>query len=224
MSQEILKNGKSRVLSCSDCGTHSCDSTARAYPKFCPTVKLSKEETEAIKNCYRDDPEIYKIFYSAAKIEGEHYGKMTRVEETVYFIKEMGYKRIGIATCMALINETKLFTKVLDAKGINNYVVAVCKVGSIDKTEIGLPDGIKIHPGNFEPSCNPIMQAKILEEAGTDFNIVIGLCVGHDTVFLQRSKAPCTVLVVKDRVLVHNPCAALYNSHAYYKRVVQKED
>ncbi len=224
MSEEMLKNGEGRIFSCSDCGTHSCDTTASAYPRFCPTAKLSEEQKEAMKNCYRNDPEIYKIFHSAAKIEGRHYGKLTRVEETIYFIKEMGYKRIGIATCMALINETKLFTRVLEAKGIHNYVVAACKVGSIDKTEIGLPDEIKIHPGMFEPSCNPIMQANILEKAGTDFNIVIGLCVGHDTVFLKQSKAPCTVLVVKDRVLVHNPCAALYNSHAYYKRVLQKED
>ena len=40
--------------------------------------------------------------------------------------------------------------------------------------------------------------------------VLMGLCVGHDILFAQRSAAPCTTLVVKDRALVHNPVAALH--------------
>jgi len=58
--------------------------------------------------------------------------------------------------------------------------------------------------------CNPIAQAQILNEQLTDFNIVVGLCVGHDSLFFKHSEAPVTVLVAKDRVLGHNPAAALY--------------
>ena len=66
--------------------------------------------------------------------------------------------------------------------------------------------------------CNPILQAKELEAQGTDFNIVIGLCVGHDTLFLRHPHAPPTVMIVKDRVLAHNPVASLYTANGMYSR------
>jgi uncharacterized metal-binding protein len=92
-------------------------------------------------------------------------------------------------------------------------------VGSIPKDEIGLADGEKIRPGQFEALCNPIGQARLLNEAGTELNIVVGLCVGHDSLFFRHSEAPVTVLVAKDRVTGHNPVAALYTSHSYYRRL-----
>ena len=58
----------------------------------------------------------------------------------------------------------------------------------------------------------------LFRSEGTDFNIVIGLCVGHDTLFLRHSAAPTTVMVVKDRVLGHNPAAALYQATTMYSR------
>jgi uncharacterized metal-binding protein len=51
----------------------------------------------------------------------------------------------------------------------------------------------------------------------TEFNIVMGLCVGHDSLFLKYSNAPCTVLAAKDRLLGHNPLAAIYTIDSYYR-------
>ena len=65
--------------------------------------------------------------------------------------------------------------------------------------------------------CNPIGQAMIMNEAKTQFNVVLGLCVGHDSLFFKYSEALCTVLAVKDRLLGHNPLAAIYTSDSYYK-------
>jgi uncharacterized metal-binding protein len=65
--------------------------------------------------------------------------------------------------------------------------------------------------------CNPIAQALILNETGTEFNILMGLCVGHDSLMLKYAKAPCTVLAVKDRLLGHNPLAAIYTLESYYR-------
>ena len=81
-----------------------------------------------------------------------------------------------------------------------------------------------MHPGQYEVMCNPVGQAALLAEAGTEFNVVMGLCVGHDSLFLMHSKAPATVLVVKDRVLGHNPVAALYTSHSYYRRLNERKE
>ena len=36
-------------------------------------------------------------------------------------------------------------------------------------------------------------------------NFLVGLCVGHDSLFIKYSEAPRTTLVTKDRVLAHNP-------------------
>ena len=66
--------------------------------------------------------------------------------------------------------------------------------------------------------CNPILQARLLNQAKTDLNVVIGLCVGHDSLFYRYSDAYVTTLVTKDRVTGHNPAAALYTSNSYYKK------
>ena len=65
--------------------------------------------------------------------------------------------------------------------------------------------------------CNPIIQAKLLKKEKTDINIVMGLCVGHDSLFYKYSEAITTTLVVKDRLLGNNPVAALNNIKSYYK-------
>ncbi|MEZ4527485.1 MAG: DUF1847 domain-containing protein [Desulfobacterales bacterium] len=44
-------------------------------------------------------------------------------------------------------------------------------------------------------------QAMVLNQESTELNVMLGLCVGHDSLFLKYAKALCTVLVVKDRVL-----------------------
>ncbi|MEJ2733582.1 MAG: DUF1847 domain-containing protein [Anaerolineae bacterium] len=97
-----------------------------------------------------------------------------------------------------------------------------CKVGSIAKEKIGLKDEEKIRPGQYEALCSPVGQAALLAKAGTQLNVVIGLCVGHDSLFFMHSKAPATVLIAKDRVLGHNPAACLYTSHSYYQRLTEQ--
>jgi len=130
----------------------------------------------------------------------------------------LGVNRLGVAHCVGFLREAGLLQEILEANGFEVWTVC-CKVGSIPKEEIGVTDEEKLSPGEFEPTCNPIGQAKLLNEAGTGLNIVLGLCVGHDSLFFRHSEAPVTVLVAKDRVTGHNPVAALYTSHSYYKRL-----
>ena len=134
------------------------------------------------------------------------------------FARRLNITHLGIATCVGLMHESTLLQKILEANGFRVSSVC-CKVGSIPKEEIGLQDQEKIHPGQYEALCNPIAQAELLGRTGTGLNIVVGLCVGHDSLFFLHSKAPVTVLVAKDRVTGHNPAAALYTSHSYYSRL-----
>jgi uncharacterized metal-binding protein len=91
--------------------------------------------------------------------------------------------------------------------------------GAMSSDDIDLPDADKIILGYRQPMCNPIGQAAILDAEGVDLNILLGLCVGDDTLFIKHAKAPVTVLAVKDRVLAHNPLGALYTSKHIYTRL-----
>lgn len=53
------------------------------------------------------------------------------------------------------------------------------------------------------------------------FNILVGLCVGHGSLFFKHSKALATVLIAKDRVPGHNPAAAHYTVGIYYSRLLR---
>ncbi len=132
----------------------------------------------------------------------------------------MSWRRIGIATCIGLLEESRRLEEILRAQDL--YPVSVCcKVGSVDKQDLGVTDAEKVRPGTFEPACNPVAQARILNEVGTDLNVIVGLCVGHDILFTRHSKAPVTTLVVKDRVTGHNPVAVLYGQAFYYRRLAK---
>jgi len=208
-------------LSCTHCGVFNCHKQDKAFPEFCLTTEYTDENAVAVK-LYQEEGETAKLARAAAEIEGIYYGKLTRVEEIIAFSKRIGAKKIGIATCVGLINEAKTFMKILEAKGLESYSV-LCKVGSVDKTEIGIPEELKVQQGAHESLCNPVLQAMILNKQQTDLNVIIGLCVGHDSLFIKHSEAPVTTLITKDRILGHNPAAALYTSGFYYKRLLEKE-
>jgi len=120
------------------------------------------------------------------------------------------------------INLIAIWNKILRNNGFEPYAV-LCKIGSVDKGEIGIEEELKLRPESFEALCNPLLQAKMLNDWKSELNVVIGLCVGHDALFCRHSDALVTTLIVKDRVLAHNPAAALYTSGSYYRRIMEKE-
>jgi uncharacterized metal-binding protein len=135
----------------------------------------------------------------------------------------MGYKKLGIAFCGGLAAEAKTLTTILENRGFD-VVSVCCKAGGIPKERIGITENQKIAgPGRWETMCSPITQAEILNSEGTDFNILVGLCVGHDSLFFKYAQAPVTVLIAKDRVFGHNPAMGLYLSGSYYRKLMRKE-
>ena len=225
-------------VSCSRCsavwqksGTTNCWSgdpqTAPPRPGNCPAEAHAAIVGESVA-ILKGEGEDAKIALVAARVEGLCYqpipgsdavnARWTRVEDTIAFAKLMGYQRIGIATCIGLLDECERLAAILKAQGFTPLSVC-CKAGSIDKMELGLKETDKVRPGTFEPACNPVAQARICNDLKTDMNIIVGLCVGHDMLFNKHSDAPVTTLVVKDRVTGHNPVAALYGQNFYYKRL-----
>lgn len=202
-----------------------CPSTVRACrqgeaaergPGFCPS-KVDPESQDRARLLY-DDAEAHKITYASGLVESEGYCKWTRVEEVVQFAKKMGFKKIGIANCISFVDHAYTMSGILESHGFEVVSVA-CKNANIPKEDLGFKESEKVRPGQFEALCNPIAQAELLNAHGCEFNIVMGLCIGHDSLFFKYAKGLTTVLVAKDRVLGHNPIAALQLADSYYSRV-----
>ena len=205
---------KHEKMSCIDCAVKNCDKMDKAYPEFCLTTHM-KEEVKDTAMAHYAEEENHKIMVAAAEVEYEHYCKYTRVEEIMAFAEKIGAKKIGIATCVGLLKESRILASILREHGFEVFGAA-CKVGAVPKVEVGIPEKCCEIGTNM---CNPILQAELLNDAGTDLNIIMGLCVGHDSLFIKYSNALVTSGVTKDRVLGHNPVAALYTADSYYTRL-----
>jgi len=192
--------------------------------KDCPTL-TKKILMRKANGEYRKKP-VAEFARQTAIQEGECYVERQkgpyamhpvkpRILEIMEFAKRMGYKRLGLVFCVGLAKEAEVVNELLENRGFETTSVA-CKVGGIPKEEIGIKDEEKIFIGQHDSMCNPILQAMVVNDAKTDFNILLGLCVGHDSLFFKYADAPTTVLAVKDRVTGHNPLAAIYTSGNFY--------
>ena len=193
-----------RAYNCGDCSTLNCGKQNSTYPSFCLTESLTGAEMDEVIRIYKEEPQTAAIAVASAEVAAEGYGKWNRAQEIAEFAKRLGAKKVGIASCVGLVKESKQFVAYLYSQGIDNYSV-LCKVGAIDKKKIDVPKRKNEH----ESICNPVLQARILQREKTDLNVIIGLCVGHDSLFIKYSKAPVTYLIVKDRVNNHNPAVGL---------------
>ncbi|WP_196592715.1 DUF1847 domain-containing protein [Pectinatus sottacetonis] len=187
---------------CANCATHVC------YTKG---VNCTGTNLDVVRNAYNE--EELKIMRAAAYVEGTFYSNITRLQETVEFAKAMNYKKLGMAFCIGLNEEAHYISKYFINQGFEFFSVC-CKNCSFAKKEFGLK---QVKPElEHEAMCNPKFQAKFLAENNVELYISCGLCVGHDTIFNKNCPGPVTTLVVKDRLLAHNPLGAIYSR--YWKR------
>lgn len=140
---------------------------------------------------------IQKELYTKADIETMRIADKARiagknrVEELINFAEKSGIKRIGIANCISMQKEALKLKERLSDK-FEVYMID-CKIGKIASSELLEDESVK------GITCNPAGQAEFLAQNNTELNISFGLCMGHDIVFNQKSKAPTTTLIVKDR-------------------------
>lgn len=182
---------------------------------------------EKIQSEYKKE-ENERFYATSIESMKQSFAKLTRVMETVNFCKLMGYKKIGIAYCSGMIREGRITCEVFKQNGFE-VASAGCKTGGFspddlidseycfEHTEKNTRDfrspDMQLHMPEKKPKraiCDPIGQAILLNKENTEFNVVVGLCVGHDSLFLKYADAPCSVLVAKDRMLCNNPAADLY--------------
>lgn len=179
-----------KTIKCAYCTVDACTADIDQTPEFCPRRSNSMELEEATK-IYDRDQTVQKIYKVAESVEKDGYKIWQRVRELIEFCKRMEYTKLGIAFCTGLGEETKSLCKILES---HDFIVnsVSCSVNG---------------------GCNPVGQALILNHFNNDLNIIMGLCIGHDILFSNHSKAAVTCLVVKDRVTCHNPALPLVNRY-----------
>ncbi|HOO62669.1 MAG TPA: DUF1847 domain-containing protein [Synergistaceae bacterium] len=225
-----------KLSNCAKCPFPSseriCTSPGGKSPAFCPTKNLKNLVPQALEEYSK--PEIHEFARQASLQEAAGYGNREkgyaylkpvkpRIEEIMDFARRMKYTRLGLAFCAGLHQEARIVEEIFTLQDFE-VVSVMCKVGSVPKEELDLTDDDKLSIGNYEAMCNPVLQALVLNEEKTHFNVLMGLCVGHDSLFLKYASAPCTILAAKDRLLGHNPLAAVYTSLSYYRSLRQKDE
>jgi len=218
---------KGNLSNCASCGfpvkERICVSREGKGSKGCPTTGMKKLVAQAKR--HYENRDIGEFARQTSIQEGECYAgrdkkpytmhpTKPRIQEIFEFARKMGYNRLGLVFCAGFAKEAAIVNDILKNQGFE-VVSAICKVGAIPKEEIGVKENEKIYIGEHESMCNPILQAMIVNEAKSEFNILLGLCVGHDSLFFKYAEAPTTVLAVKDRV-TGNPLAAVYFCENYY--------
>lgn len=226
-----MKEGKDIYPECAFCqpkdGKKLCMDNSGFGTKGCPTLTQAAV-LEASNKAY-EDPKVLAFAQQASRQEAACYANRherpyvmqptkTRIVEIYEFAKKMNYQKLGLAFCIGLAKEASIVAEILESHGFDLVSVA-CKAGRTPKEKIGLEDKDKIYQGTDEAMCNPVYQAELMNREKTDFNILLGLCVGHDSLFFKYVKSPVTVLAVKDRVTGHNPLSAIYLSDSYYRKI-----
>ncbi len=177
------------TVHCATCDSCACRlGRPDGMPDDCPT----RGPFPDFETLYAD-PGTRTLAYHAARVEAEGYCRWTRLRELVELSQRMGFQRLGLAHCPETDREAAIAERYLRDQGLE---------------AVRAPS-----PGD----CDPEGQADFFAQADTQFNVIVGMCVGHDTLFIRRSRAPVTSLVVRDLRLRHNPVAALYTRKSYLR-------
>ena len=177
-------------IQCAHCKVYACRAgRIDAAPESCPMLGGSFPGFDEL---YGTD-DRRRMAYEAARIEAEGYCRWTRVREVLEFSGRMGYERLGIAHCADTADLAARAARFLSSAGIE-----------------------AIRPPSHE-ECDPEGQADHFAHAGTHLNVICGMSIGHEAIFIRKSQAPVTGLVARDGRLRHNPVAALYTSNGYYR-------
>ncbi len=201
-----LMNQRYAEMNCLSCSERGCllgrtaeNAVAAAWKTITPTERHMLE--------------------AAMDIANESPRRLCRLSEIIYFCIEMNYQRLGLAYCTELEEAARILVNVLGR--FFKVVPVCCKVGGIRESALYSTDDAWMAGNPRSVVCNPLGQADVLNRAETQFNLVVGLCVGADALFGHATKAPASTLFVKDKSLANNPIGALYSEY-YLKESVSQ--
>lgn len=198
------------MFTCASCTKKSC----LLHNQENPPLNCPMQDQDTLSKCKKEyfDKDGGKLYLSTMEtaMEAKDLGE-TRTLEAIRFAKKNGWKKIGIAHCIGFCNEAAAASKLIKKAGLECETV-VCTNGGINLCDyMSIPtkhlDDVE---NNYAVGCNPIGQAKYLEKANTDYNLIFGLCVGHDALFTKYSHVLTSVIMVKDRSRYRDPISGLF--------------
>lgn len=196
------------LYDCSECKSRVCMTGTGKAPANCPMRAPGYDEK--IRSAYAQKT-VCAMENAAQTACGtkEDRDLTPRIKVLIEYMKKMGYKKIGIIFCAMVFSEMDWLSRILRKCGFE-VVSACCLNGGTNITEHGveLPEPA-VKPG-YDPACNPIGQARLMNAQHTEFNIVSSLCAGHDTLAFRYSEAPCSLLSIKDVSMEMCPINALH--------------
>ena len=143
-----------------------------------------------LEDMYDDqDKDLMNIAYESVKKSASH-----RIDEFISFAKKANYHKIGIAHCTSMQKYADKFARILEIHGFDVYL-ADCKKDKINNCEFPSEEA--------RIKNTPLYQAKYMEKHNTDINVNIGLCLAHELIFIKKSHAPVTTILVRDFATKH---------------------
>ncbi|MHA1797238.1 MAG: DUF1847 domain-containing protein, partial [Candidatus Helarchaeota archaeon] len=122
-------------MKCDTCGKYKCIGGRKKNLSETCWMTTHEAIIEEAKEKYKD-PFTREMAKNASIVEATGYVEWPRLRDTIEFMKLMNFKKIGIATCIGLIKETEQISKILSGHEFE-VITAMCKVGSLKKSEIG---------------------------------------------------------------------------------------
>ena len=201
------------MYACAECGRAACCESpdTASYPRGCPSREPF--ETEVL-GLYREGQDAH-LARNAALVEAGGYCRLTRIEEIMDFARRCGYTRLGLAFCIGLQDEAAVAKRVLRGQRLLGRGSRL-QDGSLPKEVLGLGDDDKVRPGSSR-ACATRSGRRGLWPRPAPSSTCCSACASATTASSSSTPwRPVTVLAAKDRVLGHNPLAAIYLADGYY--------
>ena len=181
-------------MDCTRCGRRSCRTA-----ESCGGERFDRQ---AVAGAYHDPDTAPAVQAAARLVDGGRAGTLSRVDELIEYIGDMGLRKIGLAYCYGMEKEALTAAKIFREAGVRVEAVS-CTVGALAQKDVNSLSDLE------GVSCNPLGQAAQLNAADPELTITMGLCLGHDILFNRHIQGDVTTLVVKDRVHEHAPLLGL---------------
>lgn len=137
---------------------------------------------------------IYSTDDKVIMYRTSHSQNKSRFRELVDYAQLSGFKKLGIANCYNVRDYADKLAEMLRNEGFE-VVSLHCRASGLD--------GSMICDEMSGPCCDPLSQADYLNEQKTDFNVMVGLCLGHELIFQKHTAKPYTTFLVKDFATQH---------------------
>ena len=116
-------------MPCASCQTQTCFTGSGEMPAECPDRQREKFKSQKSKNGF--------VEYARQRRDKN----VNRLDELIEYADFMGYKKIGLAGCIGLHDESRVISGLLQKAGFTVGSV-MCKTGSLGKKLIGVPPAL----------------------------------------------------------------------------------